>query len=415
MRDVALRADRLSKQYRIPRVRTRNDTLRDAIMASASALLRGGASDDTIVWALRDASFEIRAGESIGLVGRNGAGKSTLLKILARITRPTTGRAEIFGRVGSLLEVGTGFDRELSGRENVFLSGAILGMKHAEIVANFDRIVAFAEVEQFIDTPVKRYSSGMYLRLAFAVAAHFEPEILLLDEVLAVGDAAFQRRCLGKMAEISEHGRTIIFVSHNMAAITRFCTRCIWIDGGIVRADGETESVVAQYLAAGVGHAGEALFADDEQAPGSEFVRLLSVRVRERSGIVSTAIDSRFPFTIECEYRVLRRCEGLRVGIALLTTEGIVVLASNDADGAGTELVREPGRYLSRCTVPGQFLNYGQYFVSVGSDFPMVQTHFNRDRLLSFVVERTGGVGGHHDDARPGMVRVNLPWDISTN
>jgi lipopolysaccharide transport system ATP-binding protein len=413
---LAIRADRLSKRYLIPRARVRHDTMRDAIAAGAAALFRrseGDAGED-IVWALRDASFEIGSGESIGLVGRNGAGKSTLLKVLSRITRPTSGRAEIFGRIGSLLEVGTGFDRELSGRENVYLSGAILGMKHAEIDESFDQIVAFAEVEKFIDTPVKRYSSGMYLRLAFAVAAHLKPEILLLDEVLAVGDAAFQKRCLGKMAEIADEGRTIVFVSHNMAAITRFCTRCLWIDAGRVRLDGPTEDVIAAYLAAGVAQAGEAVFDDDDTAPGSEFVRLLAVRIKDNAGHVNTAIDARHPFTVECEYRVLRRAAGLRIGLTILTTEGVALVSSTDADSAGDEVVRTPGRYVSRCTVPGEFLNFGQYFISVGADFPLVQTHFHRDRLLSFVVERTGGVGSHVDDARSGLLRMRLPWDITS-
>jgi len=252
MGDVALRVENLSKQYQIAAVQRRYDTLRDQLMDGLKLVLRRTgqpqAGADTI-WALKGVSFEIAQGEVVGIIGRNGAGKSTLLKILSRITKPTAGRAEIYGRMGSLLEVGTGFDRELSGRENIYLSGAILGMKKAEITKKFDEIVAFAEVEKFVDTPVKRYSSGMYLRLAFAVAAHLEPEILLVDEVLAVGDASFQKKCLGKMGEVSHTGRTILFVSHNMAMIQHLCTRAIFFNQGIVRADGSPRQVIDTYLA----------------------------------------------------------------------------------------------------------------------------------------------------------------------
>jgi lipopolysaccharide transport system ATP-binding protein len=232
--------------------------------------------------------------------------------------------------------------------------------------------------------------------------------------VLAVGDAAFQKKCLGKMEEVAEHGRTIVFVSHNMAAITRFCSRCIWVDSGTVRADGQTEEVVAAYLASGVQESGEAVFPDEERGgAGSEFVRLLAVRVRDEGGRVTASIDARRAFTLEVEYRILRRSSGLRVGVAILTTEGTALISSTDGDAGEDDRVREPGRYVSRCTVPGQFLNYGQYFVSAGADFPMIQTHFHRDRLLSFFVERTGGVGGHIPDARSGLLRMHLPWQVS--
>ena len=239
---------------------------------------------DTI-WALKDVSFEVKHGEVLGLIGRNGAGKSTLLKILSRITEPTAGRAEIHGRVGSLLEVGTGFHRELTGRENIYLNGAILGMRKAEIDRKFDEIVAFAEVEKFLDTPVKRYSSGMYVRLAFAVAAHLEPEILLVDEVLAVGDAAFQKKCLGKMDAVAKEGRTVLFVSHNMAAVSRLCARALWIDQGQVKHLSSPEEVVAAYLASTAQEAPHVSFRDRlEQAPGSDIIRLLEVGVRTEDG-----------------------------------------------------------------------------------------------------------------------------------
>lgn len=413
---LAIRAEQLSKRYTIVRARHRHDTLRDHLTEGVKSFFGrrgdGGAREETF-WALRDVSFDVQAGDIVGLIGRNGAGKSTLLKLLSRITEPTEGRAEIYGRVGSLLEVGTGFDRELTGGENILLSGAILGMRKAEIERKFDEIVAFAEVEKFVDTPVKRYSSGMYLRLAFAVAAHLEPEILLLDEVLAVGDAAFQKRCLGKMEEVAGAGRTVVFVSHNMAAITRFCTRCLWIDGGRVRAAGQTEEIVSAYMAAGVEDTGEAVFADEGQAPGSEYVRLKALRVRNGDGRITGSLDARQPISIEVDYQMLRRATGLRVGVTILTADGTALLSSTDLESNSEELVREAGFYTSRCTIPGDFLNYGQYFVSVGADFPMIQSHFFCDRGLTFIVERTGGVGGHIPDSRSGMLRMKLPWDIA--
>ena len=251
MNYVAIRAEKLSKQYQIG-VRNRHDTLRDQLMGGLRSLFsRNGAAperNDTF-WALKDVSLEIKKGEVVGIIGRNGAGKSTLLTILSRITTPTTGFAEIRGRVGSLLEVGTGFHNELSGRENIYLNGAILGMKKAEIDRKFDEIVDFSGVEKFIDTPVKRYSSGMYVRLAFAVAAHLEPEILIVDEVLAVGDAGFQKKCLGKMEDVAKGGRTVLFVSHNMAAIQGFCSKCYLLSSGQLVAEGSPRSVVEQYLA----------------------------------------------------------------------------------------------------------------------------------------------------------------------
>lgn len=258
MSNTAIRVESLSKQYKIGVAKPRHNTLRDEIMEGLTSLFRrnghGAAADghdgppaDTI-WALKDIFFEVKKGDAMGIIGRNGAGKSTLLKILSRITEPTRGRAEIHGRVGSLLEVGTGFHSELTGRENIYLNGAILGMKKAEIDRKFDEIVAFAEVEKFIDTPVKRYSSGMYVRLAFAVAAHLEPEILIVDEVLAVGDTSFQNKCLGRMGTVAREGRTVLFVSHNLGAISNLCTTGIWIDKGEVTQQGQVRPVIDAYL-----------------------------------------------------------------------------------------------------------------------------------------------------------------------
>jgi len=260
MNDIAIRVENLSKQYRIggpqARYRTIRESLTGAITAPfhrLSSVIRGrsSAAANETIWVLKDVSFEVKRGEVVGIIGRNGAGKSTLLKILSRITEPTEGCAEIHGRVGSLLEVGTGFHPELTGRENITLNGAILGMKRAEIDRKFDEIVAFAEIEKFIDTPVKHYSSGMYVRLAFAVAAHLEPEILLVDEVLAVGDAAFQKKCLGKMGDVAREGRTVLFVSHNMAAIVQLCSRGVLLERGRLGHIGNADEIVRRYLAIG--------------------------------------------------------------------------------------------------------------------------------------------------------------------
>ena len=248
--------------------------------------MRSSTPDDTDLWALRDVSFEVKRGEVVGIIGRNGAGKSTLLKILSRITEPTAGSAKIHGRVGSLLEVGTGFHPELTGRENIYLNGAILGMRRAEIERKFDEIVAFAEIERFLDTPVKRYSSGMYVRLAFAVAAHLEPEILLVDEVLAVGDAQFQKKCLGKMGDVAKEGRTVLFVSHNMVAVQTLCQRAFWLDSGQLKAQGEVGTIVTTYLRAGLAEddVTERVWPDIATAPGNETVRLHRISVRPEDG-----------------------------------------------------------------------------------------------------------------------------------
>ena len=420
MGDIAIRAENLSKAYRITATHYRHDTLRGHLAEGLKSMLQGlsrSHSQKETFWSLRDVSFEVKRGDTVGIVGRNGAGKSTLLKILSRITDPTSGRAEIYGRIGSLLEVGTGFDHDLTGLENIYLSGAILGMRKTEIDRKLDEIVAFSEVGKFIDTPVKRYSSGMYVRLAFAVAAHLEPEILIVDEVLAVGDAAFQRKCLGKMGDVAQEGRTVLFVSHNMPAIARLCRWAIWLDGGRLKDTGTPDEVVAQYFASGREPEGEVNYrAHGQRAPGSEAVRLVAARVRAANGAVTTSIDARNPFTVEIEYEVLRSDVGLRVGFSLVTPDGIVVFSTNDTDGTRDadhgEARRAPGLYISTCTIPGHFLNYGQYFVTIGADTPLIQSHFLVDRVLAFVVEQTGGVGGHISDGRQGLLRPELPWII---
>jgi lipopolysaccharide transport system ATP-binding protein len=296
MSQIAIRAESLGKQYRIGE-REPYLSLRDVLARSfrAPARLFGRTADSrngdpTHFWALKDASFEIREGEIVGLIGRNGAGKSTLLKILARVTKPTRGFAEIHGRIGSLLEVGTGFHPELTGRENVFLSGAILGMHRIEIQRKFDEIVTFAEVEKFIDTPIKHYSSGMYLRLAFAVAAHLDPEIMIIDEVLAVGDQRFQDKCLKKMGEARQHGRTVLFVSHSMPAIQRLCTRVLLVQQGRIDQDGDPMSVIAGYMARGADHSYTAPARADLPT-----ITSANVRVDGRSIVLSVEFSSPYP------------------------------------------------------------------------------------------------------------------------
>ena len=419
MSDPVIAVENLSKRYVISHQRSKSDGLRHAIEGAMHAPLKWLRSrreqkkqQEEEFWALKDVSFDVNQGDVIGVIGRNGAGKSTMLKILSRITEPTSGRIRLAGRVASLLEVGTGFHPELTGRENIFLNGAILGMTMVEIKRKFDEIVAFAEVEQFLDTPVKRYSSGMYVRLAFAVAAHLEPEILLVDEVLAVGDLAFQRKCLGKMGQVARQGRTILFVSHNMAAITRLCQRALWFERGRLVESGDTEQIVAKYLTSSTEEMGEVTYCDNgDKPPGSEFVRLEAIRVRGSDGLVTPLLDVRLPFTLEVQYRVLKRTTNLRIGVRLNAHDGTVVLTSTDMDDHD-ELIREPGVYLSRCDIPAELLNYGQYYVTVGCDFPMVRTHFQVDPALAFHIEQTGGAGGHLNDGRTGLLRLRLPWKV---
>jgi lipopolysaccharide transport system ATP-binding protein len=336
----------------------------EAIRAAASG--RGRTNDPgrarkSKFWALRDISFNVEQGEVIGIIGRNGAGKSTLLKVLTRITEPTTGRAEIHGRVGSLLEVGTGFHPELSGRENVYMNGSILGMRRAEIDRKFDEIIAFAEVEKFVDTPVKRYSSGMYMRLAFAVAAHLEPEVLFIDEVLAVGDAAFQRKCLGKMDEISRHGRSVLFVSHNMSAVQSLCTRAVWLHGGRVEAIGETRSVVGSYLKTAAKFASEQVWNVPSEAPGNDRVRLRRLAI-----IPSDAADAEepitveTPFQIEIEYWNFVNDVSLNVAIEVYNVEEVCVFSSFSVPQDFSA-----GLLKAVCEVPGNLLNNSLYRIRV--------------------------------------------------
>jgi lipopolysaccharide transport system ATP-binding protein len=426
MSDTAILTDNLGKQYHIgkrrEKYRTLRDTLADTFVAPfrrAGRILRGqatGAAElDETIWALKGVSLAIKRGEVVGIIGRNGAGKSTLLKILSRITEPTEGFAEIRGRVGSLLEVGTGFHQELTGRENLYLNGAILGMKRAEIDLKFDEIVAFAEVEKFIDTPVKNYSSGMYLRLAFAVAAHLEPEILLVDEVLAVGDASFQKRCLSKMQDVGQEGRTVLFVSHNMPAITRLCERAILLDDGKVLQDGPAARVVSAYLSSGSGTTAAREWPDMARAPGDHVVRLRAVRVRTENGTVSDVADIRRPVALEMEYQVLEPGYKFMVYYRILNEQGIEVFVPIDNDPAWRQRARPTGRYTSTAWIPGNLLSEGTLFVgaAIRTLEPTIRRFHAYDAVAFQVVDSMDGDSARvdHAGALRGVVRPLLKWE----
>jgi lipopolysaccharide transport system ATP-binding protein len=425
MRTISIRAEDLGKRYRIGQYITSYRTLRDVLVETASAPLRwvrrrteqeSEVPSPETIWALRHISFEIPQGQVLGVIGRNGAGKSTLLKLLSRVTEPTEGIAEIHGRVGSLLEVGTGFHPELTGRENIYLNGAILGMKRVEIDRKFDEIVAFAEVEKFIDTPVKRYSSGMYLRLAFAVAAHLEPEILVVDEVLAVGDAEFQRKCLGKMGEVAHEGRTVLFVSHNMSAIARLTQDTIVLDNGRIICYAPTAEAIDFYMTSGITQVGERRWnAGDVNLGDSPFMPI-ALRVLDHQGRLTNQIFSVEPFVVEFEYELFEDLTGLRVGLYLSTSRGESVFTSFDTDDSQAferNTVRQKGRRVSRCRFPANLLNEGRFVLGVNASSFRIQSYFTDEHALSFTVDGTGAPGSHWAEQRRGPLRPALDWEIS--
>lgn len=413
--------ENLGKRYRLGAQGAAYSTLRE-VLSNAVLSRRAGArknnkgSDETI-WALRDVSFDIKAGEVVGIIGRNGAGKSTLLKILSRITEPTTGRVQLRGRVGSLLEVGTGFHPELTGGENIYLNGAILGMSRLEITRKFDDIVTFAEVAKFIDTPVKRYSSGMYVRLAFAVAAYLEPEILLVDEVLAVGDGSFQRKCLDRMKDVARRGRTVLFVSHNMPAVTRLCERTILLDEGSVLEDDLSHKVVGSYLRSGLGTTAARDWPDITKAPGNEIVRLCSVRVCAEDGRTIDAVDIRKPVGVEMEFDVLAPGHLLTPNYHFINEEGSYVFVASDHDPTWRGKPRPVGRYASIAWIPGNLLSEGTLIVGAAvSTMDPVRTHFfERDAVAFQVIDSMEGDSARGDYAGPlpGAVRPLLEWQTS--
>jgi lipopolysaccharide transport system ATP-binding protein len=417
MRFPAIRARGIGKQYRIgaaePYLTFREALLR-AFAAPARALRREREAPPT-VWALRDVSFDVQPGEIVGIIGRNGAGKSTLLKLLSRITAPTTGKIELRGRTAALLEVGTGFHPELTGRENVYLNGAILGMKRAEIRRKFDAIVAFSEIEKFLDTPVKHYSSGMFMRLAFAVAAHLEPEILIVDEVLAVGDAAFQKKCLNKMEDVSHEGRTVLFVSHNMPAVTRLCPRTVLLEEGRLRLDGPSRDVVAAYLESGLGTTASREWTDLRTAPGDDIVRLRGVRVCDEEGSVAQTPSISRPLALEIEYEVLEDGHRLVPNLHVLDEGGAHAFVSIEVDSPWHRRERPRGRYVSRAWVPGNLLAEGTFFVDAAiSTYGPLRVHvWERGAVAFQVVDDLSGetARGDFGGTIPGALRPLLKWE----
>jgi lipopolysaccharide transport system ATP-binding protein len=416
---IAIKVENISKRYKIGTApgKFRYGMLRDQIAALPRKLFKRneGRVGVDYIWALKDVCFDLEEGRVLGIIGRNGAGKSTLLKVLSRVTEPTKGTVTVRGRVGSLLEVGTGFHPELTGRENIYLNGAILGMKNSEIESKFDEIVAFSEVEQFIDTPVKRYSSGMYLRLAFAVAAHLEPEILVVDEVLAVGDAEFQRKCLGKMNDVAAQGRTVLFVSHNMSAILRLTQESIVMQKGQLVKRAPTPEAVDFYLSSGQAQAGERAWkADDVPATAAPFCPI-SLRVRDPRGAVADSFRSTESLTLEMEYNLSAPITGLRVGVYLSTVRGEYVFTSFDVDN--TELyekhsTRQPGHYISRCQIPGDLLNEGRYILGVNASSFGVKRYFMDENALAFNIDPMGAPGMQWAEQRQGPLRPRLDWVI---
>ncbi|WP_281016474.1 MULTISPECIES: ABC transporter ATP-binding protein [unclassified Minwuia] len=426
MSTPALRVENVSKMYRLGEVGT-GSLSHD--LNRAWARLRGrpdpyalvGAVNDRasegtrdFVWALRDINFEVGQGDIVGIIGRNGAGKSTLLKLLSRVTAPTEGSIYINGRIASLLEVGTGFHPDLTGRENIFLNGAILGMSKQEIRSRFDEIVEFSGCAKYIDTPVKRYSSGMHVRLAFAVAAHLETDILIVDEVLAVGDAEFQQKCLGKMKDLSTKGhRTVLFVSHNMAAVRQLCPRSILMNQGTVVNSGETNAIIEQYMTLG-STAARIVTWPKEQAPGSEGVSLRGIYVKNHLGQTEGALGSDEDILVEVDYELDAPRGDLRVGISLFNSEGTLILISSDYEAGGSGAIRPEGRHSSTVRIPGHMLLDGKYTVGVGIETPRIQDFVSGETCAFEIDEMVhDGWGPKHAVRMPGVIHPSLEWTAS--
>ncbi len=414
----------LSKQYHIGLRERAARTFREAITDAFTAPVRNfrnlrrltrveNNSSDTI-WALKEVSFEVQPGEVVGIIGRNGAGKSTLLKILSRITEPTSGEIRLLGRVASLLEVGTGFHPELTGRENIYLNGTILGMRKTEIDRKFDEIVAFSEIEKFLDTPVKRYSSGMYVRLAFAVAAHLEPEILLVDEVLAVGDAAFQKKCLGKMNEVGRQGRTILFVSHNMAAVQVLCSRSLWIDQGAITVDGPSPSVVSAYLNQGQITEGQRIWHETTR-PGNDSFRLVAVTLKNPAGEITSSINISEELSVLIDFEVIRPGARVIFSLHLLDDNDNLIFSSlsNTAENIYHGKPLDPGYYRSECVLPGNLLNNSRYHISLkGLSDHWIESLYVY-HVLSFDGIDDGVLKRDYSGTLGGVTRPKLRWNTT--
>jgi lipopolysaccharide transport system ATP-binding protein len=417
---LAIRVSELGKQYQrgqltasYSRYQRLTEVLTERVKRAFQPSSVTTASPSKLFWALSNVGFEVKHGEVVGIIGRNGAGKSTLLKLLSRIILPTTGKIELNGSMGSLLEVGVGFHPELTGRENIYLSGTIMGMRRAEIHRHFDEIVDFAEIAAFIDTPVKRYSSGMYTRLAFSVAAHLEPDILVVDEVLAVGDASFQRKCLNKMERVGQSGRTVLFVSHNMPAITRLCPRTILIDSGQVVLDGSSHEAVTRYLQGGFNSTARRRWDDMTSAPGNAIVRLTEARICDAERQVRDSLDIRRPIRIEMDYEVLQP-HVLVPNYHIMNEEGIKVCVLHDLDPTWRKRPRPIGKYTSSAIIPGNLLAEGTHLVGIAlSSHDPVEVHcYERDAIAFQVVDSMDGDSARGDYAGPmdGVVRPALEW-----
>ena len=365
------------------------------------------------VWALKDVNFEVAQGEVLGIIGKNGAGKSTLLKLLSRVTAPTTGHIRAKGRIASLLEVGTGFHPELTGKENIFLNGAILGMTRHEIRKKFDEIVDFAGVERYIDTPVKRYSSGMYVRLAFGVAAHLESEILIVDEVLAVGDAEFQNKCLGKMSQVSKgEGRTVLFVSHNMGAVKQLCNKAVVMERGTVVLQSDVNTAIDHYLTVNT-EAERFLSWEEDKRPSNDELSLLSLKILDNQQQIDNSLTTLDDIHVEINYNVKKEIRDLRIAMSLLASDGQNILSSSDFNFQPADRIRMPGIYKSICKIPARLLTTGKYFISIDFDIPK-QRSLIKDILVQFSIdELMYNQLGITYAARPGgIIHPYLEWEI---
>jgi lipopolysaccharide transport system ATP-binding protein len=413
--DAAICCNGISKRYQIGRQKSYR-TLRDSIMEAVQAPFHRAGSNRRAsksstagpeLWALKDVSFRVRHGEVLGVIGRNGSGKSTLLKIISGITRPTKGKAGIRGRIGTLLEVGAGFHPELTGRENIQLNGAILGMTRREIARKFDEIVDFSECSQMLDTPIKHYSSGMYVRLAFAVAAHLETEILLVDEVLAVGDTVFQKKCLGKIGDVTHQGRTVLFVSHNLLVVDALCTRAICLHEGKIVLEGRPSEVTSRYLKNWLPTFREVVHRDFQTAPGVDQIRLRRACVRPMHGSVSDDISVSTPIVVEFEYWKVNPNECIDLDVAVLNEHGVLVFctACIGSPAAPAGLLR--GAF----TIPADLMNSGTYQIRLSALLNGATVIAQWDDQLTFEVQDApGGARGTYLDEWPGAVRPNLPW-----
>ena len=415
MSETSIKVENLSKRYRIGT----EDEIHETFAEMAAAWImkpiqnyrrirqltkfntQTAEDNDDVIWALNDVSFEIKRGEVVGIIGRNGAGKSTLLKVLSKITHPTSGRVEMYGRISSLLEVGTGFHPELTGRENVYLNGTILGMSKSEVDEKYEEIVEFSGVRKFIDTPVKFYSSGMRVRLAFSVAAHLEPEILLIDEVLAVGDAEFQNKCLGKMEDVAMGGRTVLFVSHNMSAMSRLCERGIWLEDGKIFDQGPINQVIQSYLFSGTSESNPRVDFELLEDKAAQIVSVEALDFQEEPSLVHLNIN---PFSVRIRYRINQTLTKYRLGIIIRTPDGFEILTRTTSDFENTLWSDEEGNYAFKVEIPGNLLKPGQYLITVFLGQPGMKQHDKAENVLAIRLDGNTGLG-------QGLIVTPLEWE----